>query len=123
MTCCNRYSAHALCWLQTIWQERDFASFGAMLPTSLQGLVLSYGGRVSLPHLGHLTNLTALRLVTTHLTPAGAELPRLPALQVLSMNACHYGLMEHKEIGPKELNLVYSTPRLAKVWQISSAHI
>lgn len=108
---------HALCLLQTSWEGRDFATFGAMLPTSLRALVHNYGGRVSLPHLGHLTNLTELCLDGTHLTPTGAHLPYLPALQVLSIYACCYGplQLDLDDVGPRELCLVGSTPRLAKV--------
>ena len=96
-----------------IWQEKDFRMFCAVLPSSLLSLDMR-GGRVSLPDLGHLTALTKLRLDGTVLTPARGQLPPLPALQVVKLDAVYLGQddVQNEWSGPQDLGLASSAPSL-----------
>ena len=93
--------------------------FCAILPSSLHALKVAGVGRVSLPDLTHLTALTELRLDWVWLTPKGGQLPRLPALQVLSRIGASctkedQGDAQGECPGPKDLGLAHVTPLLAE---------
>ena len=90
------------------WQRSDFEMFCAILPSSLQALDFGGYGRASLPDLKHLTALTALRLDWAYLNPARGQLPRLPALRLLSFVGADYAPCNQVAAcypGPKDLGL------------------
>ena len=118
-----KLNKHAHCFLQMTerdgltWQVSDFEMFCAILPSSVQALHFTGLGRASLPHLGHLTALTELRLDGAFLTPPGGQLPHLPALQALSLVFAEYTPSDEYEEcpGPQDLGLAHSTPLLAEL--------
>ena len=88
----------------------------AVLPSSLHTLDLD-AGRVSLPHLGHLTALTKLHSWRTVVTPAWGQLPPLPALQCIHLDA-QYLVQDDVEahwLGPQHLGLAALAPHLTEV--------
>lgn len=98
-------------------QVDPYKLISAILPSSL--LAFAGDGRVSLPDLKYLTALTELRLNKAILSPAGGQLPHLPALRVLLFIGSRYaprgGHLHAQYPGPQDLGLAYATPHLAVV--------
>ena len=91
------------------------------LPRSLHTVELLHVS-VSLPHLGHLTGLTKLRLLYSELMPAQEQLPPLPALRHFECCACSWRVAPTWSFapklhypGPQDLGLASSLPLLTKV--------